>query len=124
MTLEKVADKMGLKLDYTVNVATLVGGIAFLFALGGAWASINSRVGQLEATQTQTAASITQRNALYEPKIEALQTSNTIQDERIAGLGIASREAAKVNNEILIRLGTIREDIAGIKAQLSIRNKD
>lgn len=116
-----------MKLDYTLNVPTLVGGLAFVFTVGGAWASISGRVAQIELIQTQSAASIAQRNALYEPKIEALQTQylaldggNRVQDNRIENLAIANREINRNMTEILSRLATIREDIAGIKASIAV----
>ncbi len=55
----------------------------------------------------------------YVPVIEAMASSNQIQDERITGLGLSVQDIRKTNNEMLLQLGAIREDLAGIKARLN-----
>jgi hypothetical protein len=50
--------------------------------------------------------------------IRANARGSIIQDERIGNLSSAKQDIRKTNLEMLVQLGAVREDIAGIKAKM------
>jgi hypothetical protein len=50
--------------------------------------------------------------------VQELARGSIIQDERIGNLSSAMQDIRKTNLEMLVQLGAVREDIAGIKAKM------
>lgn|GEM_PF-2527621 len=62
--------------------------------------------------------SLNDRTSKLAPAVEALLLSQGIQKERIDNLSLSIKEVKDSNVEIRAKIGTIREDITGIKARL------
>jgi hypothetical protein len=63
-------------------------------------------------------AAASERARIYEALVQELARGHIIQDERIGNLSSAMQDIRKTNSEMLVQLGAVREDIAGIKAKM------
>lgn len=99
-------------LSWTITIGQIIqiilmaggyGGGLWLFATEQAWVKAN--IVQMQGDRTK-----------YIPIIETMITANSIQDERIQAQSLAIGDIRKTNGEMLLVLGSIREQLAVLNA--------
>ena len=79
-------------------------------------------VGYLATWKSDADANIRQLTAAFtklDNMVDPLVRSQVVQDERISRLSDAVSESRIFNASVMTQLGTIREDVAAVKAKLS-----
>lgn len=105
------------RFEWTVNAGQVL-------QMGALMLSIGSGVWWVSAKYTALDNDVRaskERALIYAPRVDALVQSQTIQDERIGNLATGLQEVRKANAEVLLQLGGVREDLAGIKSQLGVK---
>jgi len=116
----------GLTIDKTINAGQLIQMLVVGGSICTAIFIAGSRLGDLE----RRLVTIENRGREYVPRVERLESSDGIQNERIGNIIDGNRDArrvenersiaqAKVNAEILSQLGAIRENVAAISATMA-----
>ena len=109
----------GARFDWTISLGQTLQALTMLGSVtAAAWHFSTS-----QADARRDIDNLIARVAIYGPKVEALQQSNNVQDERIQNLSTGVAEIRRGNAETNSILGTIREDLAGVRAKLGVERR-
>jgi hypothetical protein len=113
---EEPVPGLSVKFDRTMNFGQVIQILAIVSSAAGMlwWFSAS------QADLRRDLDEVMRRGVIYAPRVDALAESNKIQDERIGNLTSSFADTRRQMGEIQSTLGAIREDMATVRAKLSI----
>lgn len=118
------------KFDWSVNLPTMVAVATAVIGAITAWNGISNRLGNAETGIAEARSGLArleglskERQAFFQPKIEALERSNVLQDDRLQNVAVSQQEQRRVNNELLSQVGNIRETLATLLARANEQDR-
>jgi hypothetical protein len=115
---EEPVPGLSVKFDRTMNFGQVIQILAIVSSAAGMlwWFSAS------QAVLRRDLDDVMRRGVIYAPRVDALAESNKIQDERIGNLTASFADTRRQMGDIQSTLGAIREDMATVRAKLSIDN--
>ncbi len=100
------------KLEPTINYGQIGTMVTTLVAVGGMLWHFSAA----QAENRRDIDSLLARSAVYAPRVDLIEQSNKVQDERLQNTSFAIVEIRKAQGDLMAIMGTMREDLATIKA--------
>lgn len=116
MSTMRTGERLPLKFDWSFNFGHLLTVIVLIAGFATTFVSLSNRFAVVERSIEESRARATK----YIPMIETSEKLNNVQDDRIQNLAAGLQEVRKTNGDVMLILGNIREDVASVKARLSM----
>ncbi len=123
---EATVDNRHMRLKWTIDLGQIVQVFAFALTLGSAAWSLSATMAEMKkdiANAVIMGTTLSGDMKSMQVRTDSLAKNNDIQDERINNLSVAMAEIRRQNAEVSAKLGAISEDLASVKAKLSIERR-